>query len=115
MSCDVGHRRGLDPKLLWLWRRPVAAARIQPLAWESPYAKGAALEKAKKKKSVLMYTLSPKEIITEVFKDLAIMIFHSTWLKMSQKLETVLVQKGRFLKSVTHLLNGISCSDLKCW
>ena len=35
--------------LLWLWRRLVATALIRPLAWEPPYAVGAALEKAKKK------------------------------------------------------------------
>ena len=28
--------------------RPAAAARIQPLAWELPYATGAALKKTKK-------------------------------------------------------------------
>ena len=50
MSCGVGHRRGLEPVLLWLWRRPVAMTPIRPLAWEPPYAVGAALEKAKKKK-----------------------------------------------------------------
>ena len=33
---------GSDPALLWLWHRPAAVALIQPLAWESPYAKGAA-------------------------------------------------------------------------
>ena len=47
MSCDVGHRRGSDPVLLWLWCRPVAVAPIGPLAWESPYTTGAALEKDK--------------------------------------------------------------------
>ena len=30
--------------LLWLWLRPVATAPIQPLAWEPPYAEGAAQE-----------------------------------------------------------------------
>ena len=50
MSCGVDCRRGWDPALLWLWRRPVAAAPIQPLAWEPPYALEAALEKTKKKK-----------------------------------------------------------------
>ena len=35
MSCDVGHRHGLD--LVWLWRRPVTTAPNQPLAWELPY------------------------------------------------------------------------------
>ena len=44
MSCGVGCRRGLDPALLWLWRRPVATAPIGPLAWEPPYAAGAAQE-----------------------------------------------------------------------
>ena len=39
-----------DPALLWLWRRLVAAAPIQPLAWEPPYAAGAAQEIAKKDK-----------------------------------------------------------------
>ena len=53
MSCGVGHRRGSDPELLWLWCRLVATAPIQPLAWESPYATGAALEKAKRQKKKL--------------------------------------------------------------
>ena len=50
MSCGVDCRLGSDPALLWLWRRPVATAPIQPLAWEPPYAAGAALEKTKKEK-----------------------------------------------------------------
>ena len=50
MSCGVGRRCGFDPVLLWLWRRPAAAAPIRPLAWEPPYAEGAALEKAKREK-----------------------------------------------------------------
>ena len=51
MSCDVGHRYGLDLALLWLWHRLAARALIRALAWEPPYATGAALEKAKKKKN----------------------------------------------------------------
>ena len=35
--------------MLWLWYRPAAVAPIQPLAWESPSAKGVALKKKKKK------------------------------------------------------------------
>ena len=67
VSCDVGHRRGLDPTLLWRWHRPVAAAPIGPLAWEPPYAAGAALEKAKdqkkkKEKKKKEKKLTPKEI-----------------------------------------------------
>ena len=49
MSCRVGHRRGSDPALLWLWRRLAATAPIRPLAWEPPYATGAALKRQKKK------------------------------------------------------------------
>ena len=48
MSCGVGHRHGSDPELLWLWHRPTAIAPIGPLAWEPPYAQGAALEKTKR-------------------------------------------------------------------
>ena len=49
MSCGVGRRCGLDSKLLWLWCRPAAVAPIKPLAWEPPYASGAALKKKKEK------------------------------------------------------------------
>ena len=44
MSCGVVHRRGSDPKLLWLWHKLVATAPIRPLAWEPPYATRAAQE-----------------------------------------------------------------------
>ena len=47
MSYDVGRRCGLDPTLLWLWLWLAAAAPIQPLAWELPYAAGAALKSKK--------------------------------------------------------------------
>ena len=54
MSCGVGHKRRLDPELLWLWWRPVATALIRPLVWKPPYAVGAALEKTKKKKKLVL-------------------------------------------------------------
>ena len=38
------------PAFLWLWCRPVATTPIRPLAWELPYAAGAALEKTKRQK-----------------------------------------------------------------
>ena len=63
VSCGVGRRRGSDPMLLWLWRRPVAIALIQPLVWELPYAMGAALKSKTKKGLVVCIHLlsdSPK-------------------------------------------------------
>ena len=50
MTCGVSCRHGSDPALLWLWRRPATTALIQPLAWESQYAKGVAQEMAKRQK-----------------------------------------------------------------
>ena len=50
LSCGVGHICGLDLMLLWLWGRLEVAALIHPLAWELPYALGAALKSKKKKK-----------------------------------------------------------------
>ena len=44
MSCGVGCRRGSDLALLRLWYRPAVVALIRPLAWEPPYAEGAALK-----------------------------------------------------------------------
>ena len=48
MSCGVGHRRGSDLALLWLWCRPAAIAPTGPLAWEPPSAVGVALENTKR-------------------------------------------------------------------
>ena len=58
MTCGVGRRCGSDPALLWLWGRPAATALSRLLAWDPPYAEGAAQEiatttkdkKTKKKK-----------------------------------------------------------------
>ena len=50
VSCGVGCRCGVDPVLLWLWRRLEAAALIGPLAWEPACAASVALEKTKKER-----------------------------------------------------------------
>ena len=50
MSCSVDRLCRSDLALLWLWYRLAAAALIPPLAWEPPYAAGAALNRQKKKK-----------------------------------------------------------------
>ena len=49
MSCGVGQRHGSDLAWLglWLWRR-----LIQPLAWDPPYAAGAALRRQNKQTKI---------------------------------------------------------------
>ena len=48
MSCGVGRRLSSNLVLLWLWCRLAAVALIGPIAWEPPYAAGAALKRKKK-------------------------------------------------------------------
>jgi len=50
LSCGVGHRRGLDLALLWLWCRLAATSPIGPLVWEPPYAAGVDLKRQKDRK-----------------------------------------------------------------
>ena len=45
VSWGVGHRRGSDLLLPWLWCRPAAMAPIQPLVWELPYAAGVTVKR----------------------------------------------------------------------
>ena len=61
MSCGIGHRRGLDLALLWRRHRWAATARIQPLAWEPPYAVDVALKKAKHKNRKIKTVLRRKK------------------------------------------------------
>ena len=48
VSCGVGGRHSSHSVSLWLWCRLAGVAPIQPLAWENPYAAGAALKSKKK-------------------------------------------------------------------
>ena len=48
VGCGVGRRCGWDRALLWLWRGLAAVAPIGSLAWELPYAAGAALKRRKR-------------------------------------------------------------------
>ena len=43
------------PCCLWLWRRLATTALIRPLAWEPPFAAGAALGNAKRQRNVLQF------------------------------------------------------------
>ena len=61
MSYGVSCRHGLDPLLLWLWHRLEAAALIQPLAWELPYAAGATLKSKNKTKQNKKQNKNQKE------------------------------------------------------
>ena len=61
MSCGLGYRHGSDPALLWLWCKLAATAPIRPLAWEPPYAMGAALEKTKRHTRTQIPQLKHKE------------------------------------------------------
>ena len=63
VSCGVGHRRGSDPVLLWLWRRRAATATMRPLSWEPPYAAGAALEKTKRQEKKNHVKKHPSNLI----------------------------------------------------
>ena len=49
MNYGVGCGCGSELALLQLWHGPAAAAPIRPLAWESPYAAGAALKTENKR------------------------------------------------------------------
>ena len=62
VSCGIGHRRGSDPVLLWLWCRPAVAALIQSLAWELLYIEGAALKSKQKTKKPNFLTLIFKKL-----------------------------------------------------
>ena len=67
VSCGVVHRCSSDPALLWLWRRLAAIARIRALAWEPPYAAGAALKEQKQNKRKTDKLPSPCAAIVCIF------------------------------------------------
>ena len=69
MSCGVGRRHGSDLELLWC--RLAATAQIQSLAWEPPYAVGAALKRQKtkkKKKKITIDRLVPIQKYSNIIK-----------------------------------------------
>jgi len=66
MSCAIGHRCSPDLVLLWLWCRLAAVALIRPLAWEPPYATGAALKTKLENESFFFFFYK----IWSIFKEL---------------------------------------------
>ena len=92
-------------RLLWLWLRLAAAAQIQSLAWELPYATGV----AKKKEVILIPILQMSTRASESESNLLKVTsrnhwvrFKSTWLVDSkiQALSTAL--STSFKKNTTH-------------
>ena len=67
MSYGVGRRCTLDLMLLWLWCRLEATALIRPLAWEPPYATGAALKRHTQKN----LSVNEKSLKQSIFGDLS--------------------------------------------
>ena len=62
MSCGVGRRHCSNLVCLWLWRGPAATALIPLLAWDSPYAVGAALKRQKNKLGLHLSVEVAKEL-----------------------------------------------------
>ena len=75
-------RRSLDP--VWLWCRPAAVVPIGPLAWEPPYAMGAALK------------IKKKDIGTPVFIA-ALFIISKTWEQPECPLTEEWIKKMRYI------------------
>ena len=57
--------RGSNLVWMWLWRKPAAAALIQPLAWGLPYARGVALKRQKERKKERKYIRNSYNSITK--------------------------------------------------
>ena len=88
--------------MLWLWSRPVATAPIQPLAWEPPYAMGAALKRPKK---------TPKNTTTtktySAIKKNEIMPFAATWMQLQIIILSEVSQKEKDKRHVISFICGI--------
>ena len=98
VSCGVGHGRGSDLELLWLWHRLASVAPIRPLAWEPPYCQWCSPKKTKRQKK--------KSFIDshQVFA-LCGHVFSSTYKTTSQYIVIIFALKitfSRYLK--THIL-----------
>ena len=59
-----------DPVLLWLWCRLAAVALIRTLAWEPPYAVGAALKSKTKNKKQKTNTHPPQKKTEKLYQRL---------------------------------------------
>ena len=76
MSCGVGHRRGSDAELLWLWCKPAAVALIQLLAWKLPCATSVVLKRKKKKKKKELSHKNEAQVVLIISKLYLLMLDH---------------------------------------
>ena len=90
-SHGAGCRHGSDLVLLWLWRRPAAAALIRPLVWEPPYATGTAIKskkvKRKRKKEKKERNARDKKLKRLFLTDF---IINLTWLRKESMRQRIL-------------------------
>ena len=107
MSCGVGRRHSSGLVLLWLRHRLAATAPIRPLAWEPPYASGAALEKAKrqkkkkKEKDQVLSMLRPGSLLLHRFDPwLKNLCMSWAWPKISQQVNKKKKTWGVIIKIV---------------
>ena len=81
MSCGVGGRLGLEPKLLCLWcRATVVVAPIHLLAWEPPCSAGVALKEQNKTNKQLEFP-SAETNLTSVHEDAGLIPSLAQWVK----------------------------------
>ena len=66
---------------LWLRRRPAAVARIPSLAWELPYAAGAALKRKRKEKKKISRHGSAEASLTSIHEDAVWIPGLTQWVK----------------------------------
>ena len=72
--------------MLWLWHRPAAAALIQSLAWQPPYAARAALKGKKKKvlfqieENKLLTKSSPRKLMQQSIMKIFLLFFLPSFL-----------------------------------
>ena len=104
MSFGVGCRCGSDLASLWLWRRLAATALIRLLAWEPPYAAGAALEKAKRrKKKITTWPLGKFFFLHNLYAFYLFSLPYGTGLNLQYSIGQKAVNVSILASSILHL------------
>ena len=74
----MGCKHGLDPVLLWLWRKPADVALIRLLAWELPCAHEWGPKKDREKKRMRTPILNVYCVFATGYFSTLIYIYHPT-------------------------------------